>query len=274
METKYQGKSLSLFKKSLKGIAAGVCAVGLCALARKVKSRVGTLDIAQSLEGIPFPGTDLYSFLATRELKPMYTEMAGEILKEKEFHKLLDISTGLGYMPIELALHCKDCLVIGMDESADMVRIAEDNARASHVRNTVDFVTGSVTNLPFPGRYFDLVTSINVLHHWEDPVSVMEEIYHVLLPGGEFWIYDYRYETPQKVWDDAKERLPLYLRLPFTIGPVGGWKAAYAERELRRMIEGTRFEVLSIEPKTFTIFEQKLPAFTLARLRKPSTTTD
>jgi ubiquinone/menaquinone biosynthesis C-methylase UbiE len=204
----------------------------------------------------------------------MYTEMAGEILREKEFQKLLDISTGPGFMPIELALNCKDCSITGMDESPDMVRIAEANATASHVRNTVNFVTGSVESLPFPGRYFDLVTCVNVLHHWENPVSAMEEIYHVLLPGGEFWIYDYRYETPQKVWDEARERLPIYLRLPFTIGPVGSWKASYSEREIRKMVSDTRFEMLSIEQKTFTLFEQSMPAFTLARLRKPAATTD
>jgi hypothetical protein len=40
------------------------------------------------------------------------------------------------------------------------------------------------------------------------------------------------------------------------------------------MVSDTHFELLSIEQKTFTLFEQKMPVFTLARLRKPTATTD
>jgi SAM-dependent methyltransferase len=43
--------------------------------------------------------------------------------------------------------------------------------------------------LPFEDRSFDAVLSCGVLEHVEDPDASLEEIKHILVPGGTFYVY-------------------------------------------------------------------------------------
>jgi ubiquinone/menaquinone biosynthesis C-methylase UbiE len=46
--------------------------------------------------------------------------------------------------------------------------------------------------IPFPDDSLDLVVSTLSLHHWRDPVGVLDEIARVLRPGGSFLVFDLR----------------------------------------------------------------------------------
>lgn len=70
----------------------------------------------------------------------------------------------------------------GLDFSPAAVELArgrfEDEAQAG------EFVVGSVTDLPFPDRSFDLVYSHGVIHHVPDMQRSVDELRRVLRPGG------------------------------------------------------------------------------------------
>jgi release factor glutamine methyltransferase len=51
----------------------------------------------------------------------------------------LDVGTGSGCIAITLALHSKDSLIVGVDNSANAVEIAQKNAQKFHVENRVQF---------------------------------------------------------------------------------------------------------------------------------------
>lgn len=59
--------------------------------------------------------------------------------------------------------------------------------------------------IPFPDQSLDLVISTLSLHHWRDPVKVLNEIARVLKPGGAFYIFDLRRDMA----------LPFYLLIWF-----------------------------------------------------------
>lgn len=261
---------MNTWKRTIKrGLVAGACGVGLCALARKLKLSSRVADLAHSVEGVPFPGPNLYSFLASKQMRSMFSTIAREITSARHFPRILDLNTGVGFLPIEIAQNDPASTVVGIDRSPDMIQIAQVNARAAHVEGKVEFGTGEPVNLPFPGRYFDLAVSVNSLHHWSDPIAVLEEVYHVLLPGGQFWIYDYRAEASADIWESVESKLPLYLSLPFMVGPKASWKVAYKEEELKALIERTHFEDVRIEERTYTLFGQQLPVFNRIVMRKP-----
>ncbi|MHB0912168.1 MAG: class I SAM-dependent methyltransferase [Armatimonadota bacterium] len=261
---------MSRWKKTLKaGLVAGLCGVGLCAVARKLQIPTKLADMAHSMEGVPFPGGSLYAFLTSRQMRTLYSEVAEDILTANHFERILDLGTGVGYLPIEIWERNPETHIAGIDSSPDMVRIAKANALAAHAGKAVDFSEGDPTNLPFPGRYFDLVVSVNLLHHWSDPAAVFEEVYHVLQPGGEFLVYDYMKEVPDAVWESAQCRMPLHLRVPFLLGPMASSRAAYTREELLKIAERTHFENPVIEERAFTVCAQKLPVFYLLRMRKP-----
>lgn len=256
--------------KSVKaGIVAGVCGIGLCALAKKLKLSSRVAEIAQSVEAVPFPGARLYTFLASRGLRPLYAAVADDVAKADHFERILDLGTGVGYLPIELAKR-DSATVIGVDASSEMIRIANANALASGVAKAVEFATGDFVNLPFPGRYFDLVVGVNVLHHWHDPLAVFEEVYHVLVPGGQFWIYDYRRDCEEECWKSLETGLPFMQRLALQFGPMASSRVAYSERKLTALASKTHFENPTIEQVTLPLFGKPMPVFVRMKLHKPA----
>lgn len=260
------GKAAKLVKA---GVVAGVCGIGLCALARKMRLGTHVATLAQSVEAVPFPGVQLYSFLAGRQLRPLYAEIAEEIVREQRFDRILDIATGPGYLPIEIALRKPDVCVCAIDQNPETIRTAETNARIARVSRSVEFSVGDPTNLPFPGRYFDLVVGVNVLHHWREPQAVLEEVFHVLIPGGEFWMYDYRRDVPEETWETLRSRLPVLDRLVFLFGPVASSRLAYDEASLLQMAEQTHFEHSGVEHVSLPLFGERMPVFNRLKLKKP-----
>ena len=44
------------------------------------------------------------------------------------------------------------------------------------------------TDIPFAENYFDKAYTVNTLYFWADPVKLLNDIYRVMKPGGEFSI--------------------------------------------------------------------------------------
>ena len=71
------------------------------------------------------------------------------------------------------------CRVVGLDQSADMLRAARD-------RNGTfaGLVRGRAERLPFPDGSFDHVTFTYLLRYVDDPAATLRELARVLRPGG------------------------------------------------------------------------------------------
>lgn len=256
------------------GLLVGACGVAACALAKKLKLTSRLAEFAHSIEGVPFPGVNLYSFLASRQLNTMYAQIADDIESGTTHPQILDLNTNVGLLPIEIAKRNSHAHVIGIDQSRDMLHIASANARARHVASRIDFHQGDPNNLPFPGRYFDLAISVNSLHHWSNPQHIFEEVYHILKPTGEFRIYDYRADVDEEVWEDALSNLPVHLQAPFMVGPWASSKAALQIEKVEDILKSTHFEDFKIEEESLTIYGLELPVFWKMTMRKPHQTSE
>lgn len=98
-----------------------------------------------------------------------------------------DVGTGTGYMATGLAplVH----KVYGVDASAEMLRVAEENMRQQGLTN-VEFKTGDGLNLPFEDNSLDAVFANMYLHHIGEPPLAIAEMVRVLKPGGVLVITD------------------------------------------------------------------------------------
>lgn len=151
-------------------------------------------------EGIPFPGTRSYSLFArSRLMKNFYKEVASEAACIVQRGKILDVGTGPGYLPIEIAKLIPSVEVIGIDISSDMVKIARKNAEKAKLSDRVKFIAGDANKMLFENSLFELVISTGSLHHWKQPLRVLNEIYRVLKNRGEAWIYDLRRDVVEEV---------------------------------------------------------------------------
>jgi ubiquinone/menaquinone biosynthesis C-methylase UbiE len=100
--------------------------------------------------------------------------------------KVLDVGTGPGFVALHMArlLEGSGCQVVGLDLSQAMLAVAAENAQQKGLNGTLTWQMGDAKNMPFPDGEFDLVVSSGSLHHWEDPVPVLNEIARVLKEGG------------------------------------------------------------------------------------------
>jgi excisionase family DNA binding protein len=110
----------------------------------------------------------------------------GQIKIEKE-DKVADIGAGTGYLTLELAR--KAAQVIAVDNSSQMFSIAREEAVKANLTN-IRFVEGNAEELPIDDGAVDLVYANMLLHHVNDPLQVVKEMFRILKPGGKVMVTD------------------------------------------------------------------------------------
>jgi len=106
--------------------------------------------------------------------------------------RVLDVATGTGM--VAQALHDRfGCTVVGLDQSADMLRIARTR---DGVFETL--VEGRAESLPFADAAFDHLTFTYLLRYVKDPAATMRELARVVRPGGRIGMVEFG--LPAGVW--------------------------------------------------------------------------
>ena len=102
------------------------------------------------IEGIPKPWAKVYSTIVARSpiMQDFYREVTGEIASKVSSGKILDIGTGPGYVPIEVARTSQNVEIKAIDISSAMVMIARKNAKDAELSERVQFEYGSARIFP------------------------------------------------------------------------------------------------------------------------------
>ena len=111
---------------------------------------------------------------------------------------VLDVATGTGLVAREI-LQRFDVRVIGLDQSAEMVREAASRGSAGFT-----VVRGDGQRLPFDDDAFDAVTFTYLLRYVDDPAATLAELARVLRPGGEMASIEFgvpRRAIVRKAWE-------------------------------------------------------------------------
>jgi ubiquinone/menaquinone biosynthesis C-methylase UbiE len=112
--------------------------------------------------------------------------MAGQLAPGSD---VLEVAPGPGYWAIELAKR-GEFRIVGLDLSADFVRMASENARASGVQ--VAFRQGNAACLPLDSDAFDFVLCRAAFKNFADPHRALNEMHRVLRSGSRALIIDLR----------------------------------------------------------------------------------
>ena len=129
----------------------------------------------------------------------------------------LDLGTGPGYAVEEIA-RCRPALhLVGLDLAAHMVRRARRRAARANLDGRVLWPQADGHRLPFRDNSFHLVVSSFALHHWDDPLCVLNEVARVLAPEGRYYITDVCREVT------ALQRLVAYASIPALSLPFGSY---------------------------------------------------
>jgi len=101
---------------------------------------------------------------------------------------ILDVGCGGGRTVQKLAALAKEGKVWGIDYADGSVATSRRTNAQLIKTDRVEIRQASVSNLPFPGNLFDLVSAVETQYYWPDLVKDMQEILRVLKPGGTLMI--------------------------------------------------------------------------------------
>jgi ubiquinone/menaquinone biosynthesis C-methylase UbiE len=140
-------------------------------------------------ERIPALGAVFYNFLPAKMFVPHYKMIAQEVALGAN-GVLLDIGTGPGILPLEIAKRFSGSKIIGIDLSEKMIEISnKNNVKYGGLAN-VEFMLMDANALKFNDNSLDMIISTGSLHHWKNPIKILNEVYRCLKPGCQAWIYD------------------------------------------------------------------------------------
>ena len=118
--------------------------------------------------------------------------------------RVLDAGCGMGRW-LHFALE-KGAEIVGMDVSPAI------DVAAAREGDKADFVQADLRWPPFPPESFDLVYSLGVVHHLEDPLPGVRALAKLVRPGGELRLYVYRTLEDEPWWKRLLFRVVTGLR--------------------------------------------------------------
>ena len=203
-----------------------------------------------TIERIPAVFVSIYDKACRLVIERYYRRVAEEIVLEFREGRLLDLGTGPGYLPIEIAKKTPNVTVVGIDLSRPFIRMAREKAKLAGLEHRVRFEVGNATKLGFENETFDRVVSTGMLHMLKNPGKMFLECHRVLKPGGEAWIYDPARVSSQidkKRWKASFTFLERWtyplLALYARINPP----QVYTREQLVSMIEAVSFQNYEME---------------------------
>lgn len=135
---------------------------------------------------------------------------------------VLEVGCGRGGTLLNLA--GLGASVKGLDYSDQALGICQRLRNSKGLNDRAEFVQGDARLLPFRANSFDLVYSVGLIEHFEEPSPLLREQERVLKPGGVFIV-----QVPQKY-----SVYTLVKKVLMRIGkwPYGVWETEYSEREI------------------------------------------
>lgn len=142
---------------------------------------------------------DLLNRLLSAGLDRSWRRTAVRMVRPAGTRRILDLATGTGDLAFEfIRTPGFEGEVVGLDFSAEMIRLARKKAAARHLSSRVQFREGDALEIPEPDGYFDIVAAAFGVRNFADAEKGLLEAHRVLAPGGRLVVVDFfrRHENP------------------------------------------------------------------------------
>ena len=186
--------------------------------------------------------------------------------------RILDVGCGPGWFPLELTDRAPNAVVVGADLSHPMTVKAVAHAQAARKERRALFIQARGEALPFGDGAFDCIVSTLALHHWQDPVAVLEELRRVAQPTGRIIVFDTRRDIHPWLWTLLKVSQVFIdgMALCENGEPASSITASYTASEAHRLALQAGWERARARTRLGWIMLERLPAQTAAFSVPPS----
>ncbi|OIP71008.1 MAG: SAM-dependent methyltransferase [Oscillatoriales cyanobacterium CG2_30_40_61] len=129
-----------------------------------------------------------YDGMDFTQVNQEFAELAIELGPETGL--ILDAGTGTARIPILIAQLRSKWQITGIDLSANMLFIGNQNIEQAGLQEQVKLEQVDAKQLPYGDATFDLVISNSIVHHLPDPLLFFQEMQRVLKPQGGIFLRD------------------------------------------------------------------------------------
>ena len=113
-----------------------------------------------------------------RQIQPEVLKNLIQIGELNPASRVLDVGCGTGNYTVALEKTI-GCSCWGIDPSEQMLAKALERTQTAHMKR------GQAENLDYPAEYFDLVFSVDVIHHLVDRLAYFREAHRILKDDGK-----------------------------------------------------------------------------------------
>ncbi|OBA90274.1 hypothetical protein A5662_02160 [Mycobacteriaceae bacterium 1482268.1] len=137
-------------------------------------------------EAYPYPSPTAGDSLIGDVANSLYTIFGEDGLSGR---KILDAGCGTGHRLLGVARRYPEAQFVGLDMTAASIAVAKNLAERHGIRN-VEFCNSELLDFS-PGHTFDVIMSIGVVHHLEDPSAGIQFLSTLLGDNGLLilWLY-------------------------------------------------------------------------------------
>jgi ubiquinone/menaquinone biosynthesis C-methylase UbiE len=202
------------------------------------------------IERIPGVLASAYEKATRMVIECYYRPVAAEIAANIDGGTILDLGTGPGYLPIEIAKRSPAIRVTGVDLSRKLIKIARSNASKVGFDDRLTFQSGNAGRLAFADSSFDMVISTGMLHSLKEPVAVLQEIHRVLKAGREAWVFDparVASRVDQEKWKASLTLRERFFLLLFKMAGLHKPIKTYTRKQAIALIKQTDFKNFRID---------------------------
>lgn len=155
-----------------------------------------------------------------------WREQAIQSLLSAGAERILDLGTGTGDLALSAVASANGrALVVGLDFSLEMLKLAERKRRSARHGEKTFFVDGSALEAPFKDAAFDGVMTAFVLRNVSDLEIFFEQAARVLKPGGILVSLDMF--PPPEAWFAKLYGIYFYRLVPWIGGVLARDRRAY-----------------------------------------------
>jgi len=160
---------------------------------------------------------------------------------------VIDLGTGPGTIPIQLAKARPAWHITALDASKEMLKIAAISFKMAGVHDRVTPHLGNAKETGLPDASFDIVFSNNFLHHMPDPVPLWREIKRLIAPGGLVVVRDLLRPESEAAAHRIVDEMAANQPESFRIGYFDSLHSAFLVDEVRNQLEAAGLSSLKVE---------------------------